>query len=813
MSAWLNDLYYAVRVLLKHRTFTILAISILAIAIGANTAIFSVFRAVLLDPLPYADASRLVMVWQDAAMLGFPKNTPAPGDYADWKSQNSVFDGMGALRPRAYNLTGTGEPERLQAAQVTFDLFTVLGVAPILGRPFRSEDDLPNSAKVAMLSAEFWKTRFGSDPNVIGAKLLLDGAPHEVIGVMPTGFDCPWSFGSSVRKTQIWTPIAFSSQDLTRRDVHNLSVFARLKAGVSIQEARQEMAGIAQRLAQEYPETNASTSVIVSPLREEIVGETKTAVLLLLAIAGCVLLIACGNLANLLLARAVGRQREIGLRIALGARRPQVIRHLLTENAVVSMAGVLLGLVLAAWSLQFLAVLIPKNLPAAALALDRHMLLFALGLGIVTTFVFGAAPAQQAWRLGILDTLSLGGSRSGEHRSTHRIRHWLVVSQVAFTFVLLVAGGLMLRTFMHLRAIDPGFQGQNVLTLRTTLPQPRYRGVGPRGSFYSQVLERVRALPGVEDAGFTSWIPYMNLGGSSTFVIEGRTAAAPGLENDANIRLVTPGYLPAMGMTLLEGRMLTDADRSGAEPVAVINQAMSRKFWPGEDPLNHRLRICPDCPWLRIVGVVADIHQKSLDTAARPEYFTPFDHLPQALSFAAPQDLAIRVTGDALNLVQAVRQAIWDVDPQQPIAQVRLLQEYLEEDLAPQRFQTALSGAFAGIGLLLASLGIYAVLFYAISQRRREIGVRMALGANRGAIVRLIAKQGMRPVTAGLIIGFIAAYSLAHLISGLLSGVEPHDPIAFGVATGVLLATALLACWAPARRAASVDPGRVLHSE
>jgi putative ABC transport system permease protein len=371
----------------------------------------------------------------------------------------------------------------------------------------------------------------------------------------------------------------------------------------------------------------------------------------------------------------------------------------------------------------------------------------------------------------------------------------------------------MLRTFVRLNAVDPGFRGGNVLTLRTTLPLPRYRGVGPRNVFYSQVLERVKALPGVVDAGFTSWIPYMNSGGSSTFVIEGAPASPPGLDNDANVRLVTPGYLRAVGMTLLEGRMLTDADRAGTEPVAVINRTMARKFWPSDNALNHRLRICPDCPWLRVVGEVADIHQKALDTEPRPEYYVPFDQLSQALVFAAPQDLAIRVAGDAAALAPAVRSAIWAVDPQQPVAQVRVLNDYLKEDLAPRRFQTQLTGLFAGVALLLASLGIYGVLSYSVSQRRHEIGVRMALGANRNDILRLFARQGMGPAVTGLVIGFIAAYGLVHLISGLLYNVQPRDPITFGAAAAVLLGTALLACWIPARRAATVETSSVLHYE
>jgi putative ABC transport system permease protein len=594
--------------------------------------------------------------------------------------------------------------------------------------------------------------------------------------------------------------------------VHYLEVVARLKTGVSLKQAQQEMAVIARRLEKDYPETNANTGVRVSPLREEIVGETKTALLLLLAITGCVLLIAAANLANLLLARAVGRQREIAVRIALGAGRSRLIRQLFVENSVLSAAGVLSGLVLATFSLEFLSMLVPGRLNIAAPVLDGRMFLFAFALGIVTTLLFGAMPARQAWRLGMVESLGQGGSRSGEQRSTHRTRNGLVIFQTAFTFVLLVAGGLMLRTFVHLRALDPGFRGENVLTVRTTLPLPRYRGLGPRATFYMQVLDKVKALPGVVNAGFTSWLPYMNSGGSAAFSIEGRTAQA-GVDYDANIRLVTPDYLPAMGMTLLEGRLLTSGDREGTEPVAVINRTMARKFWPGEDALNRRLQICGDCPWLRVVGEVADIHQKAIDAEPRPEYFVPFDQLPQALSFAAPQDIAIRVAGDAAAIAPAVRRAIWAVDPQQPVAQVRVLDDYLKEDLAPRRFQTELTEAFAAVALLLASLGIYGVLSYTVSQRRREISVRMALGADHKHVYRLIARQGMQPAVIGLIVGLIAAYGLVHLISSLLSGVQPDDPITFACSAIALMATAFLACWIPARRAARVDPAHVLRTE
>jgi len=393
------------------------------------------------------------------------------------------------------------------------------------------------------------------------------------------------------------------------------------------------------------------------------------------------------------------------------------------------------------------------------------------------------------------------------------MRGWLVVSQTAFTFVLLVAGGLMLRTFTHLNSVDPGFRGEQVLTMRTALPTTRYRGVPARSAFYTPVLERIQALPGVVDAGFTSWLPYRNYGGTSGFVIEGEVAQTPSQENDANVRLVTPGYLAAMGMTLLEGRLLTTADHAGTEPVAVINRTMARKFWPAESPMNHRLRNCQDCPWLRIVGIVGDMHQKALDVDARPEYFVPFDQLPQLIAFGPPQDLAIRVAGDPVALTSAARKAIWSVDSQQPVTQVRILADYVREDLAPRRFQTQLIGAFAGLALLLASLGIYGVLSYVVSQRRREIGVRMALGADGGQVARLVIGQGMRPALMGLAIGFGVAYGLAHLISGLLYGVDARDPLTFSAAAAVLLTTAFLASWIPARRASRVDPGSVLHYE
>jgi putative ABC transport system permease protein len=802
----MNDLRHAIRALFRYKNFSVMAVLTLALAIGANTAIFSVARAVLLDPLPYPNASQIVMVWETAPNFGFPVYTPAPGNYTDWKAQNKVFQGMAALSSRSYNLTEAGEPERLQGRAVTYDFFSVLGVAPILGRPFISEEDQPEAVKVVMLSAGLWQSRFGSAPDIVGRSIKLDGDSYKVIGVMPPGFEFP------EKGTQVWTPVAFTPAQQRNHGSHMLRVVARLRPGVSVAQASQDMDAVARRLEHDYPETNTNIGARVVPLRDELVGNTRTALMLLLAIVGSILLIASANLANLLLARAITRQKEIGVRIALGAGRWSLMRQLFTENLVLSAAGTVLGLFVAAWSVEFLSTLIPSNLTTASLVLDGRLMLFAFALGVVTTLLFGAVPARQAWRLGVAEAIQ-SGARSGEHRSTNRLRSWLVVSQTAFTFVLLVAGGLMLRTFAELRAIDPGFHGDNVLTMRTVLPTTKYRGVALRGAFYSQVLDRIKALPGVVDAGYTSWLPYRNWGGTSQFEIEGRPAPPRGQEFDSNIRLVTPGYIPAMGMTVLKGRILNSGDHTGTEAVAVINETMQRKYWPSEDPLDHRVRICPECPWFRIVGMVADIHQQALDLAVRPEYYVPFDQLSQALPWAPPQDLAVRASGNPVALAADIRSAVWAVDAQQPVTGVKVLSEFLDDDLAPRRFQTQLIGGFAVLALLLASLGVYGVLSYAVSQRQREIGVRMALGAGPWEILRLVTRQGMTPALIGVAIGFITAYGLSNLISQLLYGITPHDTVTFAAAAAVLLVVALLACWIPARRASRTDPLTALHYE
>jgi predicted permease len=481
----------------------------------------------------------------------------------------------------------------------------------------------------------------------------------------------------------------------------------------------------------------------------------------------------------------------------------------LTESLLLSVAGGVGGVILAAWSLDFLAILIPEDLTTAALRFDGGIIAFAVALCGLTTIVFGVLPSRHGWRFGVAESLNQWSARGGEHRSAHRLRALLVVSQAALAMMLLVAAGLLVRTFGRLSSVDPGFRAGNVLTMRTALPWYRHEDQKKRDAFYRDVLRRAEALPGVSHAGYVTWLPYTNFGGTSSFLIEGKPEPAPGKHNDANVRLTSPGYFPAMGMTLTRGRFLAGSDATPAAPAVVVNQTMARTFWPGEDALDRRFKMCRDCGWIRIAGIARDLHQKSVDTKPRPEFFVHYSQF----GFFAPQDLAIRFTGDAAALANAVRRAVWDVDPQQPIADVKLLTEYLDEDLGPRRFQSQLLGAFAALAVLLASLGIYGVLAYAVAQRRREIGVRLALGAQQREIVRMVISQGVRPALAGLVIGLALSLGLAQLIAALLFGVHPRDPMTFTVAAAILLAVALFAAWLPARRAGSTRLVEALRHE
>ena len=807
MQTLWQDLKYAARMLIKAPAFTAFAVGVLALGIAANTSIFSFANTVLLRSLPYSNPDRLVMVWEDSSFIGFPVNTPAPGNFYDWKAQNRSFEDMAATTNNSFALTGGSVPEEVEAKEVTWNLFSVLGVKPALGRDFLPDDDRPGAAHVVVLNHSLWRDAFGSDEQIVGKTIELDGAKYTVVGVMPAGF----RFRDP--KVSVWVPVAFSDERRTTHSSHYLQVVARLKPGVSLEQANADLGLIAKHLTEQYPDTNTHVGAFAVPLREDIVGNLRMAILVLLGAVGFVLLIACANVANLLLARATGRQRELALRMSLGAGRSRIIRQLLTESVLLAgMAGVM-GLLLTVWGVGFLARFVPDGISAGAgSGIDARVFIFTLVVSMGTGILFGIIPALRVSGVNLSEVLKQAGARSGQGAHTRRTRDVLVVVEVALAMILLTGATLMIESFSKLRQIDLGFRTDNVLSLRVPLPDPKYAEAGKRTAFYDQVLERVDRLPGVLAAGFVTWVPLTNRGGSWGFIIEGRPAPGPGETSDANTRVVTKDYLRAMGVTLKAGRLFDDRDRAAAPMVAVVNETMARQFWPGENPIGHRIKLGgfdSKRPWATIVGVTGDIHQMGIGVAARPEMYYSY---AQEDVFQ-PEYLAVKSSGDPTQLSNAIRGQIWAVDKDQPVSDVTLMQTIVDEELSPKQMQAKLLGIFASIALVLASLGIYAVLSYAVAQRTQEIGVRMALGAQQRDVLKMVLGQGVALTLIGVAFGVAGALALARVLSTLLYGISATDPLTFVAVGATLIAVALLACYVPARRAMRVDPMIALRYE
>ncbi|HEV7684075.1 MAG TPA: ABC transporter permease [Pyrinomonadaceae bacterium] len=805
METLLKDLRYGIRSLLKRPSFTAIAVVTLALGIGANTAIFSLVNAVLLRGLPFTDPDQLVMIWEDASFAGFPRNTPAPANYVDWKTQNTVFADMAAQDMRSFNLTGDGEPEKIEAFGVTANFFPLLGVQPALGRGFAADEDAPGAARVVVINHNLWQQRYGGEQNIIGRQLLLNGEKYSVIGVMPAGFQ----FLDS--KVGLWVPIAFTSEQLTQRNRHYLSIVARLKPSVTVAQANAEVQTIQQRISRDHPDEAGRINAYAMPLRDEVAGDVRRPLMVLSVAVAFVLLIACANIANLLLSRAASRAREMAVRAALGAGRLRIIRQLLIEGLLMSAAGALGGLVLAWWSFAFLQRLIPDGLAlSTTLNLDLKVLGFTLLVTLFTTVLFGLVPAFQATKIDLNLALKQGGGRSGLNAGGNRLRSAMVVAEVALALVLLVGAGLLIQTFFKLRDQYASLHSENVLTLRTVLPAGKYGEAGLRANFYKQVLERVRSLPGVVSAGYATSIPLAWKGGTSGFVPEGRSIeqmTSGGVAYDANHRQVSADYLKTMGISLLRGRSFSDADNERSTRVAIINETMARQYWPGEEPLGKRFTMDdPDekATWVTIVGVAADVRQMGVDEAVKAEMYFPYQQ--GQMPFYAPRDLSVRTSVDPLSIVAAVRNEIHQVDPEQPISNVRSMEAMLGEETASRRLGMTLLTIFAGLALLLASLGIYGVLAYFVVQHTQEIGVRMALGAQRGNILGLVLKKGMALALLGVVIGLGIALGLTRLMTSLLYGVSATDPMTYVVIALILTTVAFLACYLPARRATKVDP-------
>jgi putative ABC transport system permease protein len=807
LADFLQDLRYAARMLRKNPGFTAVAVIALALGIGANTAIFSVVNTVLLRPLPYKDPEQLVMVWEDASRHGYPRDTPAAANFVDWRDQNSVFSGMAAIADMNFNLTGAGNPERLKGRRVSASLFPLLGVDPQLGRVFSAAEDQPGAQKVVLMSYRLWQRRFGGDQAIIGKTLTLNDEIYTVIGVMPVRFQFP------ANDDELWVPIAFDAREAANRNRHYLEVVARLKPGVTLEQAQTEMTTIGARLQQQYPRSNTDLGVAITSLHEHMVGDIKPALLILLGAVGLVLLIACANVANLLLARAAIRQKEIALRVALGARRWRLLRQFLTESVLLATLGGILGLAIAYAGLLLLKTSIPESISQAReISLDLKVLGFTLLISLLTGVIFGLAPAIQAVRVNQGETLKEGGRDSVTGRSGKRLRGLLVMAEVAVSLVLLIGAGLLINSFLRLRNIDPGFRVDHLLTMKIELPEPKYEQMERRTEFFNNLIQRVQSLTGVRSAAVTTNLPLYRQGNSISVQLEGKPQPPPGQELIVVTRMVSPSYFDTMSIPLLAGRQFTDHDSEKSPNVVMISETMARRFWPGEDAIGKRLasgRVTSDADWIQVVGIVKDVRQFELNVEPRPQMYLSY----RQADFFWPEDLVVRTDVEPASMAATVRKAVWEIDKDQPVSNIRTMEEILADSIARQRFSMLLFGVFAGVALLLAAVGIYGVMSYSVAQRTHEIGIRMALGAQTGAVLRLAVAYGLKLVLAGVLIGLVAAFILTRLMSTLLFGVTPTDPATFALISLLLICVAAIASYVPARRATKVDPLIALRYE
>jgi putative ABC transport system permease protein len=826
MQTLLQDLRYGARMLLKKPGFTLIAVITLSLGIGANTAIFSVVNAVLIRSLPYEESERLVFLSERSQQLeGMSISWP---NYADWRARNNVFEKIGVYNGfSSYNLTGSGEPERLRAGQVSADLFAALRVNAALGRVFTSEEDKPGAEPVVVLSHALWQRRFGGDPNIINRTIKLSDRGYTVIGVMPPGYRFP----SGV---EIWVPagqLSGSASWQSRGNHPGLYGVARLKAGATIEQARAEMENIAVALEKEYPNTNQGNRVTITPLRDAIIGNIGTALWVLLGAVGCVLLIACANVANLLLARASTRQREIAVRVAMGAGRWRIMRQLLTESVLLAVAGGVIGVALSLWGVDLILAISPDSIPRAAeIGLDRGVLAFTAAVSILTGLIFGLAPALQASKVQLHDALKESG------RSLVAGRHWsrsvLVVAETALTLALLVGAGLLIRSFYNLYQVNPGFVYDRLLSFSVSLPEQKYATLDQQMNFFHQLMQNLRATPGVESVSVASGLPLGNNGWQTSFTIVGRPRPKPGETLLMEACLVGPDYFRTIGVPLIRGRWFDERDNrehlktkdltgyndderlvAGVNAL-IIDEEFARRYWPNnEDPVGKQIiwgdGTDPKSPVMTVVGVVGRVKMDGLNTDSnRVQGYFPFYQAP-----SSGMTVIVKSALDPNQLIATARRQTLRLDPNQPIYDIRTMEKIRSDSVAPERLNLTLLGMFAALAMILALVGIYGVMSYAVTQRTHEIGVRMALGAQTGDVLKMVVRQGLTLALIGVGAGLTLAYWLTKWMKDLLFEVKPADPATFAVIAAMLILVALVACWIPARRATKVDPMIALRCE
>jgi putative ABC transport system permease protein len=792
----------------KKPGFTVVAVLALALGIGANTAIFSVIYTVLLSPLPYPNANRLVWIWETNPTSGIKQEPASLPNFNDWKTQSQSFEGMAAFAQAALTLTSEREPERIRAAIVSANFLTVLNKEPVLGRNFIAEENEPGKNRVVILSHSLWQRRFGASAGIINQAITLNGNPYTVVGVLPPDFKIPGT--EQPMATELFVPLAFNFQQAGRRADY-LGVVARLKPGVGTAQAQAELNTIAARLEQQYPASNAGWGVRLLSLHERMVGDVRAALWLLMGVVAFLLLIACANVANLLLARSAARQQEIAIRRALGADRQRLIRQFLTESVLLSLLGGVLGSLVAMWGVEVLAALTPGNIPRLdEVRLNWTVLVFTFAVSALTGVVFGLFPALHATNPNLTETLKEGGRSSTGGRSGNRLRNSLVVSEIAIALVLLVGAGLMVKSFVRLQEVDPGFHPERILTADLALPRAKYKEDAQITAFYDQFLGRVASQPGVEAVAAISALPLGGGGDVVSFEVEGRPAPPPNQVVDAEYRIITPNYFATMGIPLVRGEGFTPRHTSDVAGVMIINETMARRYFPGEEPIGKRINLGDPQrdPWRTIIGIARDVRHEGLDTAPYPQMYAPLAQFPRSA-----MTLVARVQGDPLALVPNMRGELRAIDRDQPLTNLRTMEQVLAQSIARQRFNMTLIAIFSVVGLVLASVGIYGVISYSVTQRTHEIGIRMALGAQRRDVLKLVLGQGILLALIGVGIGLFAALALTRVMSSLLFGVSATDPLTFGAVALLLATVALLACFIPARRAMRVDPMVALRYE